>query len=248
MSLFSHLEQKVSKNVLQTYIMPHFYKLSFQKCIQNYPHLEIILNHPKYNLNDALCWTSRSGNLKYVKYFIEHGAEIHFGRESPILYASWYGQLDVVIYLVSLGADYRVNNCEPVIKAIKHGHLHVVFYLLDQGDNSWLVYFYLGQYASRHGYINVIRYIQRNTPYFNEYEEWLLVASQYGHLELVKFLCNNYGYKRRRIDSAVVKASRKGNLDVVKYLVEVHGANKETALYGANIRHQFDVVHYLEDL
>ena len=49
---------------------------------------------------------SRNGYLETVKYFVEHGADIHLQDDMAFQLASEYGRLDVVKYLVEQGAKY----------------------------------------------------------------------------------------------------------------------------------------------
>lgn len=79
----------------------------------------------------------------------------------------------------------------------------------------------------------------------------LQVASQKGHLHIVKYLCNEGANVRDYNDYAVIWASAEGHLDVVEFLVK-NGANikaqQDHALILASFNGHLDMVKYILSL
>ena len=67
--------------------------------------LKLLVRKYKFNIhiNDdvGLCLAAKSGNLKLVKYFIQHNADVHAQNEFPIRIALEYKYFDMVKYLVN---------------------------------------------------------------------------------------------------------------------------------------------------
>lgn len=82
-----------------------------------------------FDLDDELCWAAKSGELKYLKYLVSIGADIHAGGDYAIRYAAAYGHLDTVTYLISISANPYVCNNIAYYMAADNGHLRVAQYL-----------------------------------------------------------------------------------------------------------------------
>ncbi|PVU88970.1 hypothetical protein BB559_005283 [Furculomyces boomerangus] len=76
---------------------------------------------------------SSKGNLEFVKYLVENGADIRTNNDVAFRSASLNGHLDVVKYLVDNGADIHANNDSALRLAAKYGYLDVVKYLVQSG-------------------------------------------------------------------------------------------------------------------
>ena len=83
------------------------------------------------------------------------------------------------------------------------------------------------KWAAREGYEIPIRYLLENDFVGNFFKTYaLLVASQYGHLHIVKYLVEHGAHVNSEINglSPLSLAAKYGHLDTVRYLVE-NGAN-----------------------
>jgi ankyrin repeat protein len=105
--MFSKIPKDVRASILYPYIM---HSNTLEECIQDYPVIEIIEHHPKFNRNKALGYASQFGHFNIVKYLISKGADVYAGNDEAVRWASEGGQLQVVKYLVSLGADIHAKN------------------------------------------------------------------------------------------------------------------------------------------
>ena len=76
-----------------------------------------------------------TGDVDILKYFIEHGVDIHEDNEWVLRYAGRYRHLNVVKYLVEHGADIHAYNDMALQSASISGHIEIVRYLIDHGAN-----------------------------------------------------------------------------------------------------------------
>jgi len=85
-------------------------------------------------------------------------------------------------------------------------------------------------YASRYGYLEIVKYLIEECNASVEAGAPLIYASIYGHLGIVKYLieeCNaNVEAKNKYGNTPLIYASMYGHLGIVKYLIE-NGANYE---------------------
>lgn len=114
--------------------------------------VEPYMKWPFTDINDLdhlLIITAENNFLKYVKYLIKSGANIHAGTDDALRYASENGHLDVVKYLVESGADIHSGDDEVLRWASECGHLNVVKYLVESGADIHASDDYPLQWASK---------------------------------------------------------------------------------------------------
>lgn len=108
--------------------------------------------------------------------------------------------------------------------------------------------------ASRNGRLEVVKYLVEQEQAANIHaidDEVFILASYYGHLDVVKYLVEQGANIHANDDGPLRIASENGNLPVVKYLVKqganIH-ANDDGALRFAIGNRQLEVVKYLKSL
>jgi len=152
---------------------------------------------------------------------------------TALIHASWYGQVNVVKWLLANRADINETNCNgytALLMAARYGHLQLVRYLLENGacttrnlqGNSLLLC------ACEGGHVEVVSWLLQNGHSADDMNKKrktpLLVAAQYGNVELVKFLVNANPKVLGDIDSqgytALVLAAKKRHYHVIRWLLE----------------------------
>jgi len=91
-----------------------------------------------------LILASSLGNIRLVRLFVEHGADVNYGNGrsgylTPLMYAAMAGHEEVVIYLLAKGADVEMhtssNDMTALMIASDYGKINIVKILLAAGAN-----------------------------------------------------------------------------------------------------------------
>lgn len=158
--------------------------------------------------------------------------------------------------------DKHIIEKEVYVKfATKNGHFELVKFLLPKFKE----YKYVLEIASKYGNLEIVKFIleiynhehvldqQMNlemlkkltTEYSVDYGRSLMLATEHGHLEVIKLLIANGLHSDQ--DSALKHASRNGHLEIVKVLIE-NGANvniDDYPLTSASLHGHLEVVKFL---
>jgi ankyrin repeat protein len=102
---------------------------------------EILTDIKDMDINDVLIKSSKLGLLKYVKYALEHGADIEYNQNTvgstALSEACFFGNFDVIKYLVEHGANINsqsFSHFTPLMVAMENGNnLEIVKYLINHG-------------------------------------------------------------------------------------------------------------------
>ncbi len=122
----------------------------------------------------------------------------------------WY---DVLIN--KKGHTPKVN----VRLSMPHDVGHILFFMPSIDDGTSNIRYKLAVSAARRGFLdNLICLLREKDKYMRE--ECLVHAAGQGHLEVVKYLCQNGADVTAQDNEAIVKAAQSGFLDVVFYLVK----------------------------
>jgi ankyrin repeat protein len=187
--------------------------------------------------------------------------------ENIYLFASRVGQLEIMKFLEEIGFDIHItskSNYNAFLIAIYDNHLDVIKYLLEE----------------KKGFdININPYdanIENNyddVGYSDDYNDYIdtissddidnnfginafLIAIEYGHLELTKYLvvngCNIHMIHYDWRDNGFTLASRYGRIEIMKYLKEtdidtcfVNNVYGDNAFGIALSNGQFEIMQYL---
>lgn len=94
-------------------------------------------------LNDYFIWkgekllpiqiAASEGDLDFLKYCVESGANIDTGIETPICYSCKNNHLQCVQYLVEKECNYRFRDDLPFKYAVTYYNMDIVKYLLSLG-------------------------------------------------------------------------------------------------------------------
>jgi len=86
----------------------------------------------------SLITAAKNGDLKEVKWLLDHGADINASvcHDTALIFASGAGQIKVVKYLVSQGADINAgkdHGRSALVQAICNHHPDIAVWLIQQG-------------------------------------------------------------------------------------------------------------------
>lgn len=154
--------------------------------------------------DSALHHCIRNGHYECAKRLIEEGAVVdveNIKGVTPLILASQSGRLDLVEKLESWGANeshVTLNGSTAALQAAHFGRLPVLRFLLKKNRQ-------LLELANYH------------------HTTCLMRASQEGHLDVVKFLCEMgalINRKNMQAMTALMLASQRGNAKVCEYLIQ----------------------------
>jgi ankyrin repeat protein len=170
----------------------------------------------------ALCTAIKCNNLKYIMYFYKK------------LKYNFHNYHNNFIWVVRQAITY--NNLE-LIKYFHNDGVKLGFYSYDVLDEVVLDVKYLID-------INIFKYLHKNNVYIC-YLHTIRYAIKVNYIELIKYLCKiGMDVKFKRI--SILMASEYGKLDIVKYLLENGvDVNVNTILYNAIRYGQLEIVKYL---
>ena len=234
-------------------------------CAAEHGHLHLLqwfylagadLNHLSACRNNAVLLAARRGDLPMIQWLHKHGVDIHHTNrqgENALIFAARGGCLDVVRWLVkhhvanhfiSPAGELRPDSALYV--AAMHGHTSVVRYFTRhrdlRGDSSMRKLLLI---AMNNGHLNLAVWL---CLYKGAQPEWaniantttLMSAAHYGHLFLVRTLCNFINpYQSGRLGfNALMLAAANGQLSVVEWLGQHEKADlHQTCCDGQNALH-----------
>ena len=184
----------------------------------------------------VLVKAAESGQLKIVRYLVDHGADVHvrtkFGN-TALMGASLFGYLDVVEYLISRGANINDRNAggeTALMRAAGQRHLEIVKCLLQNGadinsrDRFGGTALMKGAY---YGSLCIVKYLTKHGADINVRDDCqntvLMQAVLEGQLNIVKYLINqgaNINDQNKYGETALMKAIKEKQLRVAKCLAE----------------------------
>ena len=112
-----------------------------------------------------------------------------------------------------------------VFEKSRDGDLQGVIALIKQGANADTLDSL--PTASHRGYLEIVKYLLRNTLDEKKINQALVMAASVGHLEIVKYLVENGADIHTGDNYPLTMAEINGHSHVVKYLME-HGAQKRS--------------------
>jgi ribosomal protein S12 len=114
------------------------------------------------------------GNLDFVKYLLEHGANIHVHNEYLLIQSFKDGNLDFVKYLLENGADIHSHNDYLLIQSFEKKDLDFVKYLLENGANIHAYNEYLLIQSFKDGNLGFVKYLLENGANIHAHNDYLL--------------------------------------------------------------------------
>lgn len=170
-----------------------------------------------------------TGNLEIVKFLILNKANIHDTSEKPLIEACRNEHLEVVKILVSNGADIHTCNDFPLSLAREKGNLDIIKYLITNGANieNQCGIFKIYNECEKERFCRICDYwnpemikpwkINMNANENPNINKILLIACEYGYLNMIKFLFSrniiNYDY-----DTALRLAIENKHHEIVDFL------------------------------
>ena len=169
----------------------------------------------------ALRNSSGRGHTPVVALLLDHGADIHFEEDGPLMMAAQHGRLATATLLLDRGVDVNAQNGGPIGVAAQVGQLEMVGFLLDRGANIHARNDAALCLAVAHGHLEMGRLLldrgadlqaQNSTP--------LRLAAQSGHLETVRLLLDRGADVHAANERPLQNARRNGHAAVVALLLE----------------------------
>lgn len=178
------------------------------------------------------------GDIDLINYFVEKGAS---AWEDAAERAAYGGHLDIVQY-----CEERSNNIDwnqVAISAALQGHLNIVIYADSKIDSNYIRWETVLENAAVIGSIDTVNYAL--TYDVRNIENAIKIASENGHLELIKYLCG-VSMERINIDAAAIAAAKGGHLNIIRYY-KTKGANIMKTLEPAFRNDHLHIIKYIMD-
>jgi len=173
---------------------------------------------------------ARDGNIEIVKYLVNTGAYLSYGFERELKQSAMNGHIDVVKYLVSIGAHindkYDATKLDATALALSagHGRLEVVKYLIGVGAVVDDSCYGLCNCLNS-DHIEVAKYLCHCDPRYKNFA--LKMSVKLGILGMIEYLVDT-GADVSKGDE-LVECAKKGHIEIVKYFVEI-GVNSNAKL------------------
>ena len=147
--------------------------------------------------NTALDYAAQSGCLHIAKYLVSKcncnpDAYKHWFQKKPLHHASERGQINIVKYLiVECKCDVHcvAKGLTPLQYAALNGHFEIVKYFIEEHEcipESAL------RYAAEHGSIDMVVFLAEKCQDDSEYDQSLDAAIKGKHLDVVKYLMEQW--------------------------------------------------------
>lgn len=112
------------------------------------------------NIDNCLIYMSILGNLNFVIYLVNIGANIDKLKNYLI---QWCPSIEIMKYLISKGADIHIGDDSPLLSACKNGKIEFVKILVNEGANIYINkngknVFITAAYENNH--IEVVEYLK----------------------------------------------------------------------------------------
>ncbi|KAJ3282189.1 hypothetical protein HDU76_008755, partial [Blyttiomyces sp. JEL0837] len=225
-------------------------------------HIQIVSLLLKYSKSDrfninitrAVRNAVDNGDLAMVRMLLNASGFTIWGDQA-VRIAAGEGHLDIVKLLVSNPrVDLAVSDLYESVKiALEFGHDEIAkFLMLDPRLQELLTNGVILSDASMVGNVGVVKLALGMSEYSrNDIHRYLLLAIEYGRLEIVKLLVEVPGVAPARKNEALKMAVKGGHVDVVRLLLEVTGFdvtdNDNEVLITAGENGHFEVLHFLLD-
>ncbi len=147
--------------------------------------------------------------------------------------------LDDEIDLSSILNSYKISNIDYFFNSIYESLMNKcsIELISKVFENNKELYFakdnHAIRYASEYGHIEVVKFLLEHGCDPKANVNWAIIrASRYGHIEVVKILLE-HGCDPKAIDNcAIILASQNGHIEIVKILLD-HGCSADAAILNA---------------
>lgn len=225
-----YIKKNLNKNKLKTnYRMCRFLAKSmcYNKIIKQKLKLNEKFNIDKYlkycsdNIDEYHIIASEYGNLKYLKFLVEKGADIHHKNDESLDLSCKYGHLEIVKYLVGKGADIHANNDSAIIHCAYNGHIDIIKFLIEKGADIDSNHVTIFENACINGRLDVIKFINEINPNFIiDINGLIVLACENGHLNIVKFLIENGIDIFFDKNYAIKMAIKNNHIEIIEFLLK----------------------------
>ncbi len=147
------------------------------------------------NADDELVQCAKRGNLDGIRYWLEHGANVHAYDDLALFLSADASDVRTVQYLVAHGADIHADGDSILYKISRHCRVPIVKFLVEHGVD-----------------------IHAND------DAALRYSAGWGNLPVVQYLIDQGADVHALNDEALIDSARAGHLSVVQCLVQ-HGAS-----------------------
>ena len=208
-----------------------------------------------YNSCEALHESYWNDDNSITFYLIEKGADINIIGESLFLKAVEFGDIKMVKYLVEHNVDIHICDNEAICQAYltdcDRNMYDLTYYLIEKGADIHARCEFILRMAADNDDIKMVKYmLDHNANVHVEYDEPLRNACKNSCLEIVQLLVEKGANIHAENDEPLKNATRNHCYDIIKYLVE-RGANihidDDSPLWLAVENNKFELVEFLLD-
>lgn len=181
----------------------------------------LLLSLYKGKLFEEFGYTYKGGDFEN-QYRIFKNSRNWFDRLSK---AVDHNEYDIVKFIIDKFNDDSVITIGLVETAINNQNFPMFKLLIDKAkENTYFIDDFLNQalaFTARHGNLEMLKYLVENkgADLHAEDERALRVASQNGHLDIVKYLVERGADVHAMFEGALRFAAERGHQDVVNYLL-----------------------------
>jgi hypothetical protein len=178
------------------------------------------------------------GELDILKYFVDHGGDIHSRDDTALFVACENEHLEVVRYLLEQGADVAADEFAAVLYVCKYDDLMDFVKCFIEFDDGRLNYGAMLEEACYKDALGVVRFLVEEVGVdFRAREDAAFVAAcKYGSRKTMEYfvpqITNTSGAGRvATLSRGLCGATNWGDMETIKYLIEL----------GADVRYDDDL-------
>ncbi len=161
-----------------------------------------------------------------------------YAREN---YTRWYWQNSIMRHvLLDVLVDASGDGCLEIVQFLISNTSILDFYETNPMKFNWALC-----YASKHGHLDVVKFIVESKIWDCDLDIALVYASQHGQLNVVQFLIK---YGASDLDTALWYACGEGHLNVVKFLIHSGATDFHSAFCSAQGYNHQEIMDYLSPL
>jgi len=181
-----------------------------------------LMNRLQGGRKKRLLYAAEKGDLALVQALIKRGVDVNAAKNmygmTALMWASEKGHMEILRELLAQGANVNAarttDGCTALLFATQHGQTEIVHELLERGADLNAAIHVNPPKEINNDWIVGARTKNGTTP--------LILASHFGHLEIVRALLNKGANVNASTDdgkTALMWASENGNLEIVRELL-----------------------------
>lgn len=164
------------------------------------------------------------GDIDILKHLIQWGGDVHMNDDVLVKHAVVADKLEMLKYLVSIGCRVNKYVDELLEKTLKKGYWNMFRFLISNWANAHQINACM-ILATERGKLNAVKFLHSKGGNIRECNDrCLMIAAEKGHLSIIKYLQSKGVDIKIQDNEALMMAAKGGHNNIIQYLL-LNGAN-----------------------